>query len=194
MIWLSSHGSETFSWVFKGGFIRISCYSMVPPSVDYENSHVPVCHTDNDRKSSVGRQQPLHLNATHYCADSFISCGHTKLRGSINFQHCLYILYLFLWHYFSFTHLCAGVCGAILCIYTCLYLQWFKKYTYRAGCEQAACGVRPRFHSMPRPELGMVVKPTTGPWFILVGRVAAASFKPCLQRTSTIFVTILSVA
>lgn len=36
---------------------------------------------------------------------------------------------------------------------------------------------------MPKPELGMVVKPTTGLWFILVGRVAAASLKPCLQRT-----------
>lgn len=37
---------------------------------------------------------------------------------------------------------------------------------------------------MPKPELGMVVKPTTGLWFILVGRVAAASLKPCLQRIS----------
>lgn len=27
-----------------------------------------------------------------------------------------------LWHHFSCTHLCAGVCGVILCIHTCLYL------------------------------------------------------------------------
>lgn len=33
----------------------MSCYSMAPPSVDYGNSHVPVCRTDNDKKSSVGR-------------------------------------------------------------------------------------------------------------------------------------------